>query len=301
MASGGDTTAILTVLLFKGKILNIRSAIYINDIWGVYIMQEVWKKIFSMMLVVFLVSTFATATPNPPQLTVQVHEQSKTCGQIPTGKAVIVDDLVGVAKEVALRDILRTAEKNSILKEKLKNTDFSKARVKASLLYTNDGLVQRTAILIPLEDNKFMIYVKDIKTVGARIQFERTTYQGVFILATTLKKSKDGNVEPMDGWSPVCTDISCHTDSDCPDLSSQGLYFGQCSCRHCTDYNWVCVAALATGATSCSIDCATCIIDPTKLTCAGCVLCLISIGLGSAVASCCESVTYTCEYYEWWD
>ncbi len=258
-----------------------------NDIWRCVLCKKHGKKIFSIMLVVFLVSTFAAATSKLPQSTVQVHEQPKTCGQIPTGKVVIVDDLVGVAKEVAIRDILRTAEKNSILKEKLKNVDFSKAIVKASLLRINGELVERTVVALPLNKDDGIVVVRDVKTSGAKIEFEREQYIGILLVSgkhTKILYDK-GTIRPETiDWH--CTSTVCTSDSQCP----SGYVCTSACGDECMEWDTVCLyyAGLATG-----VSCDACLIGNVPA-CLACVLAVTNFPW-----ACCEEWNKKCGERQW--
>lgn len=217
-----------------------------------------------------------------------------------------MDFLVGFSKNIVISTAQGRLSKSQYLKKEYGTLDFSEAFAGASLLKVNNEMIRREVVVIPKGDKTAIVYIRDSKTTNNRIPKEITVHEEVLIvgLNTTTKSFEvKTRIYPMDGFSPVCSDTPCSTDSDCPDRSSEGLFFPSCgenNCKTCSNWDYACVYKYGIEIAACASSCLGC--SNWSPSCLFCLVCALDYLSSSLYAECCRGeVVSACHYYEWWD
>ena len=239
------------------------------------------------------------------------RSSKKPCGGV-SGQVVTINSLEGISKELLVKEILRRAEEKPYLKKPLTYLNVSTVLALSSLRRVDGKLIKRDVVVIPVDDTFALVYLKD-STMNPPILSRMILSKDVILNEELIVFEIDPSsrtvhvktrVQPLDGWSPVCSDITCTSNSDCPDRSSEGLYFPSCSdsCKDCTDWDYYCVAVYALNAGVCVSSCTSCVFG-SAWGCAGCLSCfLMTPYVPDVYESCCKGeIVKKCEYYEWWD
>ncbi|WP_457754002.1 hypothetical protein [Thermococcus sp.] len=262
--------------------------------------------IFVVLLLIGFVSenVFSFSSTNINQM-----NSRKTCG-LSSGQVVAIDSLVGVPKSLAIHAAQQRLSRSKYLKTHYRELEFSKALAWSSLLMVNEKLIRRDVVVIPVKNNTTtaLVYLRDTQNTPTILAKEVILHEKLFILEinpNTKSIMVKTIVQPLDGWSPICSSTICTTDADCPDRTSEGLYFPSCSddCKDCTNWDYYCVAVYALNAGVCSVSCASCVLTGNILSCVGCLACVLMTPYTEDIfGSCCKGqVIRKCLYYEWWD
>ena len=263
-----------------------------------------------VLLAMFVILLFGMHFPNTVSVSSSFSmgdsRELRACGGT-QGHILVMDSLVGISKELVMNNAKKRLNGSHYLITKYKHLEFSKALVLSSLGNLDRRLIRRDLVIIPVNDSIAVVYVRDTTNTQTLLSTEITLHEELLVFeldpSTGVVKLKT-RVQPLDGWSPVCSDTVCTSTSDCPDRSSEGLYFPSCSddCRDCTDWDYYCVGAYGVQVAACSVSCASCLMGHVGA-CLGCLACvLMSPYTPDIFESCCEGqVIKKCEYYEWWD
>jgi len=268
------------------------------------------RKLFVFLIIVVLVSSTL------PKVTSYPHESpmknsKELCSRV-RGQVITFSYLDGISKDLLIKDILRRANEKPYLKKPLAYLDnVSTVLAWSSLRRVDEKIVRRDVIVIPFDDTSAIVYLRDSALTPTILSKDITLYEELIVFKIDpLSKTAHvtTRVKPLDGWSPVCSNTICTSDSDCPDRSSEGLYFPSCSdsCKDCTDWDYYCVAVYALNAGVCLTSCTICLFGGgvgQALGCAGCIACILMTQYTPDVyESCCEGqIVKKCQYYEWWD